>query len=134
MFANCQMGGTNNAMPDVCKTPVGPSIVPIPYPNISMGTMAIPPTTALKVLIAGGPAHNLGTQIAMSNGDQPGVAGGIISGMIMGPTKFLMGSTATMFGGKPAARLTSMRGQNGSNMNAVGATIAPAQTKVLVLK
>ena len=109
-------------------------MVPIPYPNISMGTMAIPPTTAMKVLIAGGFAHNLGTKIAMSNGDQPGVGGGVASGMIMGPTSFLMGSTATMFGGKPATRLTSMTGQNGSSMNAVGATIAPAQTKVLVLK
>ena len=46
---------------------------------------------------------------------QLGVAGGIISGKNMGPTKFLMGSTATFFGGKPAARLTSMTGQNGSS-------------------
>ena len=27
-------GGTSVVFPDVCKTPVGPSIVPIPYPNI----------------------------------------------------------------------------------------------------
>ena len=134
MFANCQMGGTNMAMPDVCKTPVGPAIVPIPYPNISQGAMAMPNTAAMKVLIAGGFGHTVGTQIPMSNGDQPGVAGGVISGCIMGPTKFLMGSTATFFGGKPAARLTSMTGQNGSSMNVPGATIAPSQTKVLVLK
>jgi len=134
MFANCQMGGTNMGMPDVCKTPVGPAIVPIPYPNISQGAMAMPNTAAMKVLIAGGFGHTVGTQIPMSNGDQPGVAGGIISGMIMGPTKFLMGSTATFFGGKPAARLTSMTGQNGSSMNVPGVTMAPAQTKVLVLK
>ena len=134
MFANCQMGGQNMGMPDVCKTPVGPAIVPIPYPNISMGATANPSTGAMKVLIAGGPAHTVGTEIPMSNGDQPGVAGGIISGCIMGPTKFLMGSTATFFGGKPAARLTSITGQNGSSMNAPGTTIAPAQTKVLILK
>lgn len=134
MFANCQMGGTNMGMPDVCKTPVGPAIVPIPYPNISMGATANPSTAAMKVLIAGGPAHTVGTEIPMSNGDQAGVAGGIISGCIMGPTKFLMGSTATFFGGKPAARLTSMTGQNGSSMNVPGTTIAPSQTKVLILK
>ena len=128
------MGGTNMGMPDVCKTPVGPAIVPIPYPNISMGATAMPSSAAMKVLIAGGFAHTVGTQIPMSNGDQPGVAGGLISGCIMGPTKFLMGSTATFFGGKPAARLTSMTGQNGSSMNVPGTTIAPAQTKVLVLK
>lgn len=134
MFANCQMGGTNMGMPDVCKTPVGPAIVPLPYPNISMGATAMPSSAAMKVLIAGGFAHTVGTQIPMSNGDQPGVAGGLISGCIMGPTKFLMGSTATFFGGKPAARLTSMTGQNGSSMNVPGTTIAPAQTKVLILK
>ncbi|MGR6874862.1 DUF4150 domain-containing protein [Pseudomonas sp. HK3] len=134
MFANCQMGGTNMGMPDVCKTPVGPAIVPLPYPNISMGATAMPSSAAMKVLIAGGFAHTVGTQIPMSNGDQPGVAGGLISGGIMGPTKFLMGSMATFFGGKPAARLTSMTGQNGSSMNVPGVTIAPAQTKVLILK
>lgn len=128
------MGGTNMGMPDVCKTPVGPAIVPIPYPNISMGATAMPSSAAMKVLIAGGFAHTVGTQIPMSNGDQPGVAGGLISGCIMGPTKFLMGSTATFFGGKPAARLTSMTGQNGSSMNVPGTTIAAAQTKVLILK
>jgi hypothetical protein len=134
MFANCQMGGTNMGMPDVCKTPVGPAIVPLPYPNISMGATAMPSSAAMKVLIAGGFAHTVGTQIPMSNGDQPGVAGGLISGGIMGPTKFLMGSMATFFGGKPAARLKSMTGQNGSSMNVPGVTIAPAQTKVLILK
>ena len=134
MFANCQLGGTNMGMPDVCKTPAGPVIVPIPYPNISMGATANPSTGAMKVLISGGPAHTVGTEIPMSNGDQAGVVGGLISGCIMGPTKFLMGSTATFFGGKPAARLTSMTGQNGSNMNIPGMTIAPAQTKVLILK
>ena len=134
MFANCQIGGMCNAIPDVCLTPAGPAVVPIPYPNIAMCMMAIPPTTAMKILISGGPAHNLGTKIALSNGNQPGVMGGVKSRMIMGPAKYLMGSTATMFQGKPAARLTSMTGQNGSNMNAIGATIAPSQTKVLILK
>ena len=134
MFANCSVGGTNNAIPDVCLTPVGPAMVPIPYPNISMCMMAIPPTTAMKVLISGGPAHNLGTKSPLSNGDQPGVGGGVASHMIMGPTKYMMGSMATMFGGKPAARLTSMTGQNGSSFNMVGATIVPSQVKVLVLK
>ncbi|MFC3680117.1 DUF4150 domain-containing protein [Bacterioplanoides pacificum] len=134
MFANCSVGGNNMAMPDVCITPIGPAMVPIPYPNISMCMMAIPPTTAMKVLISGGPAHNLGTKIAMSNGDQPGVGGGVVSHMIMGPTKYLMGATATMIGGKPAARLSSMTGHNGSSMNTVGATIAPSQVKVMVMK
>ncbi len=134
MFANCQMGGQNFGMPDVCKTPVGPSVVPIPYPNFSMGAIALPTSTAMKVLISGGPAHTVGTTIPLSNGDNPGVLGGIKSGCVMGATKVLMGSTATFFKGKPGARLTSMTGHNGSNMNIPGMTIAPAQVKVLLLK
>ena len=27
--------GVTMAFPDVCKTPVGPAVVPIPYPNIA---------------------------------------------------------------------------------------------------
>jgi hypothetical protein len=122
------------AMPDVCKTPVGPSIVPIPYPNISMGATANPSTIASKILISGAPGHTIGTEIPMSAGGLPGVAGGIVSGKVMGPTKVLMGSTSIFFGGKPAARLTSMTGQNGSSMNAVGVTLSPSQVKILILK
>ena len=87
MFANCQMGGQNFGMPDVCKTPAGPAVVPIPYPNFSMGAIAQPGSTATKVLICGGPAHVVGTTIPISNGDNPGVIGGVISGKVMGPTK-----------------------------------------------
>ena len=134
MFANCQLGGTNMAMPDVCKTPVGPSIVPIPYPNISMGATANPSTVANNILISGAPGHTVGTAVPMSGGGQPGVAGGVVSGAVMGSTKVLMGSTSIFFGGKPAARLTSMTGQNGSSMNALGATVSPSQIKILILK
>ncbi len=134
MFANCQLGGINLGMPDVCKTPVGPSIVPVPYPNISMGATAKPSTTANKMLISGAPGHTIGTDIPISQGNQLGIGGGMSSGKVMGSTKVLMGSSAIFFGGKPAARLTSMTGQNGSSMNIPGVTMAPAQTKVLILK
>ena len=42
MFANTQMMGMDMAFPDVCLTPAGPAVVPIPYPNIAMGPTAIP--------------------------------------------------------------------------------------------
>jgi len=41
MFANTQMGGINLAFPDVCKTP--PVAIPIPYPNVALGAMGVPP-------------------------------------------------------------------------------------------
>lgn len=134
MFANCQKGGQNFGAPDVCKTPVGPSVVPIPYPNMAMGATANPGTAAKKVLIGGMPGHNLQTKIPLSNGDNPGVVGGIISGKFMGECKHIMGAFTILVGGKPATKLTSMTGQNGSSMNIVGATIAPAQTTVMIMK
>ena len=67
MFANCQLMGTDMGFPDVCITPAAPSPIPVPYPNIAMGPMAIP--NCPTILIMGGPAHNLGTTIPMTNGD-----------------------------------------------------------------
>lgn len=134
MFANCQKGGMNFAMPDVCLTPIGNAVIPIPYPNIAQGSTAKPNTAAKKVMISGAPAHNLQTEVPMSNGDNPGVRKGVISGKVMGPRKNTMGATTILIGGKPATKLTSMTGQNGTSANAVGATIAPAQTTVMIMK
>lgn len=134
MFANCQMGGNNFAFPDVCKTPMGSAVVPIPYPNIAMGMTANPSTAATKVLISGAPGHNLQTVVPISNGDNPGVIGGIISGCNMNQRKHTMGASTIMIGGKPATKLTSPTGQNGSNANAYGMTVSPAQTTVMIMK
>ncbi len=140
MFANCQIGGMNMAMPDVCKTPappppVGPGMIPIPYPNIANLPMAIPPTACLKVLISGGFAHNLMTTTPISNGDEAGVLGGIASQVFIGPSKHLLGSFSVLYGGMPATRsLMDMTGQNGMALNAVGSTIVPSQFKVMIMK
>ena len=133
MFANCQMGGQNFAMPDVCKTPAPPApFVPIPYPNIAMGMTAIP--NCFKVLIMAMPAHNLMTSIPLSNGDNPGVMGGLVSQVFMGPSKHILGSFGVLHCGLPATKLTSPTGQNGMAPNAMGMTIVPSQTKVLIMK
>jgi len=135
MFANCQMGGVNNAMPDVCKTPAPPApFVPIPYPNIALGSTALPPTACLKVLLMAGPAHTLMTTIPMSNGDNAGVLMGVASQMVMGPSRHLMGSTNVLYGGIPATKMTGMTGQNGMSMNIPGMTLVPAQIKVLLMR
>ena len=139
MFANCQMGGMNLAAPDVCKTPfppppVGPGMLPIPYPNIAMGMTALPPTACLKVLLMAGPAHNLMTTIPISNGDNAGVLGGVASQIMMGPSRHTMGSTNVLYGGMPATKMTSMTGQNGVSMNIPGLTLVPAQFKVLLMR
>ena len=131
MFAKTQMPAQSIAFPDVCLTPAppSPSPVPVPYPNIAMSSMAIP--NVLNILIAGTPAHNMGTTTPMSNGDNVGIATGVASATVMGPQRNLTGAFTCLIKGMPATRLSSMSLQNSTN--APGATISPSQTKVLIL-
>mgnify|MGYP001409762761 CR=1 FL=1 len=133
MFMLNNAGATANAMPDVCKTPTPAGPVPMPYPNIATSNMADPGGIVQNVLVVNMPALNMGTKILLSNGDQAGAAGGVVSNKIMGETQFTLGSLTVMVGGKPAVRLGAMTAQNGSPPNAVGAVIAPSQTLVMVM-
>lgn len=132
MFANCSLGSMNFGFPDVCNvpTPVGP--VPIPFPNIAMSAMAIP--SQFKVLLTCMPAHNMLTITPMSNGDNPGVAMGVASGMVMGPHSAMLGSTNTMIGGPPATKMIMPTKQNGISPNTVGMTLTPSQVTTLILR
>ena len=129
MFANTQMMGMDMAFPDVCLTPAGPAMVPVPYPNIAMGPTAIPNQTIVMIMAM--PAHNLGTITPMTNGDNAGVGMGVASGLVMGLSRHLTGAFTVLFSGMPATRLTSMSLQNSTN--APGARLVPSQPTVLVL-
>jgi hypothetical protein len=133
VFANCQLGGMNLGFPDVCLTPIVVP-VPVPYPNLAMGMTANPATACKKIYLSCMPAHNLATQIPISQGDNAGVNMGVASGMVMGPSKHLMGSFGVIYEGAPATKMTSLTGQNGMSLNAPGMTLVPAQFKVMVLK
>jgi hypothetical protein len=131
MFANTQLGGVNTGFPDVCLTPAppAPAPIPIPYPNIAVGTMGVP--AAYNVLFMCAPAHNMGTTIPLSNGDNPGIATGVASGMVMGPTRHVLPAFTCLVGGMPVTRLTSVSIQNSTNCPGVRAV--PSQVKVLIL-
>ena len=133
MYQITMQGGMNMGFPDVCLTPTPAGPVPIPYPNISTGATANPATTALTVLTDGMPSLNQMSQILISNGDNAGVNMGVASGMVMGPTEFILGSFTVLKQGAPAQRLTSMTGHNGLSMNCPGVSLAPSQVTVLVL-
>lgn len=130
MFANCQLMGTDTGFPDVCITPAAPSPIPVPYPNIAMGNMAIP--NCPTILIMGGPAHNLATVIPMSNGDNAGVMLGVASGTVMGPSRAVLGAFTVLFLGMPASRLTSVTIQNSTNCP--GVRSVPSQPLVVLLR
>ncbi len=129
MFANTQMMGMDMGFPDVCLTPTPAGPVPIPYPNIAMAPMGVPPVPT--VLFGGAPAHNMATVIPMSNGDNAGVAMGVASGLVMGPARHLTAAFTVIVGGMPATRLTSMALQNGTNCP--GVRVVPSQVRVLLL-
>lgn len=128
MFANTQMGGLSFAFPDVCLTPSGPAVVPVPYPNLAMGSMATP--TVTKVLFGGAPVQNMRSRIPLTQGDAAGSSGGVMSGGTMGKAQYVEGASSVLVGGAPVTRLTSSTLQNSGN--ASGSTVAPSQTKVLV--
>ena len=128
MFANTMMGGVNISFPDVCLTPM-PVPTPIPYPNISFGPVSV--ACVYNVLWGCTPAHNLATVVVISVGDNPGVALGVASGSVMGPTRCVTAAFTVLVGGMPATRMTSVTMQNSTN--AIGMTLVPAQLKVLLL-
>ncbi|QOF78848.1 DUF4150 domain-containing protein [Variovorax sp. 38R] len=124
MFANCQLMGMDLAFPDVCKTPV-----PVPFPNMALGPMAIP--NVPNILLMAMPAHNLGTVTPITLGDQPGALGGIISQTFMQQSRHITGAFTVLTKALPTTRVTSLTLQN--RMNIVGMRLIPSQFKVLVL-
>lgn len=130
MFANVNLGVMNFSFPDVCNIPV-PAPVPTPLVNIALSCTHIP--SQFKVICGGGLSENLLTTGTISNGDQAGIAMGLISFLIMGPDRPITCSVKTFFGGIPATRLTSLNGQNGILPNALGISITPAQFCVLLI-
>lgn len=131
MFADSlgPIPGMAMAFPDVCLTPAGPVSVPIPYPNIALTPMGLPP--AFNIMFQCTPAHNLLTIVPLSLGDSAGVQMGVASGMIMGPRRCLTGATTVLLKGVPATRMTSQTLQNSTN--APGMRLSPSQVKVLLL-
>ena len=132
MFANTQAAGTDNGFPDVCLTPAppAPAPVPIPYPNIASGPMAVPNVT--NILFNCAPAHNMGTSIPMTSGDNAGVGTGVASGMVMGKASPTTASMKVLIAGKPATRLSMTSVGNGTNCP-TNTRLVPSQSKILVL-
>lgn len=64
--------------PDVCKTPMGSSMVPVPYQIISKFETAT--KTATTVNFTGEPAFNMGSYLPTVIGDEAGVGGGLKTG------------------------------------------------------
>ena len=101
-------------MPDVCKTPSPGGPVPIPYPNVSQSATLSKGTTTVKadggMMIAHKPS-----EFSVSNGDNPGVAGGVKSGTFMKESTWILYSFDVKMEGQGACRLTDKKFQNHGN-------------------
>jgi dolichol kinase len=126
-FANCQLGGIDFAFPDICLTP--PLPIPVAYPNFGFGFMAIP--NVLHILFAALPAHNMGTIIPITFGDEAGSFGGVCSGTVMGPSRHITGVLTFFIAGFPATRVSSLTQQNLTN--AIGMRILCSQPKIILM-
>jgi hypothetical protein len=100
MFANTQMMGIDTGLPDVCLTPT-PAPVPIPYPNIARARWASRRPTRSSSPACAGAQHGT-TVTPLTNGDNVGVAMGVASGMVMGPSRHLTARSPCSSAGMPA--------------------------------
>jgi hypothetical protein len=130
--ASTMAGGTCLGVPDVCLVPAPPA-PPIPTPFANMAQCSLATGTTTKVLIMNMPALTQGSKIPMSQGDEAGSAGGVVSGVILGEVAFRTSSSKVSFQGQKAVVLTAVTAHNGTNANMpAGVHVAPSQTKVLV--
>lgn len=132
--ASTKGGGNGFAFPDTCKVPAPPAPpVPTPFPNTAMLNQANGGTCSKKVKILNKAVVTKATQVPRTMGDEAGVAGGMVSGMNMGPASFKAGVTKVKVEGNDIINQMKTMAQNGSNANAPSGTVlAPSQTKVLV--
>jgi hypothetical protein len=104
--------------PDVCKTPIGPSVVPIPYPVTADMVSSV--LTVPTVLANDCPVLVLNQSfIPTTKGDKAGVAKGIKSGTVEDICEPLESSTTVHVGGKPVLRHNDAFWMNARNTTGI---------------
>lgn len=107
-------GTQNITFPDVCKTPTPSGPVPIPYPNIGMAsdTSGGPK----KVKVDGKMPLVKGASYSKTSGDEPGSAGGVISGVNRAKAELMNFSFDVKFEGKNVGRMGDILFHNRKNI------------------
>lgn len=119
VFANGQ-GITNKGSgavvvsgPDVCLTPMGSSVVPIPYTNVARSVSLADGSKTVKIEGAMGAID--GCCYKKSTGDEPGSNKGVGSGTIKDKAEFINYSFDVKIEGKGACRNSDPMTQNNKN-------------------
>ena len=106
-------GGTLNTSPDVCLTPMGNSVVPIPYSNTAESKDTSNGST--NVFVDGNPIMLKDSVFSKSTGDEPGIALGVGSGTTGSVAKFTNYSFDVKVEGRNVCRrLDPMTSNNGN--------------------
>lgn len=105
--------GMTIAFPDVCKTPAGPAVVPIPYPNIAKSGDTAKGSKTVKC--DGNPICLKDSNFSMSNGDEAGSLMGVASNKIKGKAEFILFSMDVKVDGKNVARAFDLMLHNDKN-------------------
>lgn len=108
-------GFVRSTLPDVCKSPGAP----VPYVNTAYAKTLADGTTTVR---SHGGAMNgvLGSRFATSIGDEPGVGGGVISGVNMSEATFITFSPNVFMEGRAVTRLTDKMLLNKGNTVSMG--------------
>ncbi len=120
VFANARgvvhkaSGGMSLVFPDVCKTPSPGGPIPIPYPNLGQASNTSQGTK--KVKVDGQMAMFKGAKYSMTSGDEPGTAGGVVSGVNRSEAEFMLYSFDVKMEGKNACRMGDMLFHNKKNI------------------
>ncbi len=128
--SNIHKGSGDKAVagaPDVCKTPIGSAVVPIPYPNISQSSTLKKGSKSVK--INGKPACLESSTFDSSNGDQAGRLGGVFSGVTGKEARFVTSSFDMQIEGQNAVRHADATTHNhGNTMGMVYGSSTPPST------
>lgn len=96
-------GGMSIVFPDVCLTPIGNAVVPIPYPNLGKASDTSKGPKSVKT--DGKMPMVKKAVYTKSTGDQPGSKKGVASGTIKDVCEFMMYSFDVKFEGKNVCRM-----------------------------
>ncbi len=107
-------GGKSTVFPDVCLTPVGKAVVPIPYANT--GKSADTTKGPKSVKTDGVMPMVKGALYSKSTGDAAGSRKGIASGTIENVCEFMMYSFDVKFEGRNVCRLGDPLWHNKKNI------------------
>lgn len=112
-IANTDSGDVAISGPDVCLTPIGSSLVPVPYTNVAKSSSLADGTKTVKIDGCMGAIE--GCCYRTSTGDLPGIGTGVASGTVGDKAEFVNCSFDVKIEGKGVCRNSDLMTQNSKN-------------------